>query len=193
MAEISWVLLCSFWGKNAKDVIEHYANINQISKIKLIIYEAENCGAATAADKYGITAFLMKPKQFPNQYRYQQEILKKMELYNISHVFLLGYQYLIRKEILDAFPNRIANVHPSLFPSFLGTKTAIHDALSYGVKITGITTHIIDDEYDKGIILFQEAIRISDNETFESIYPQFSKIGLCLIMKTMDKLENEMI
>lgn len=193
MTKIKWALFCSSWGKNAKDVIEYYARLNQIEKIQLVVYEEEDCGAALAANKYGVTTFKIKPNQFQNQIIYQQKILDKLRQYNISHIFLLGYQYLIRKEILTAFPNMIANVHPSLFPSFLETKTAIQDALSYGVKITGITTHLIDGEYDKGTILFQEAIRIEENETFENLYPKFSRIGLPLILKTMVKLENEMI
>ncbi|GAL70751.1 phosphoribosylglycinamide formyltransferase [Jejuia pallidilutea] len=52
---------------------------------------------------------------------------------------------------MKAFPNKIINIHPSLFPSFLATKTAIQDALDYGVKITGITTHIIDDKVDEAL------------------------------------------
>ncbi|WP_281542958.1 formyltransferase family protein [Maribacter aestuarii] len=162
----------------------------EINKIGLLIYEAENCGAVHVAKKNGIPVVLIKPSEYLTQIEYQNEILKSLKRNNISHIFLLGFQYLILKEILDAYPNKIMNVHPSLFPSFLATKTAIQDALNYGVKITGITTHIIDNEYDKGIILYQEPIRVKEGDTFESLYPKFSQIGISIILKTMNRIES---
>ena len=93
--------------------------------------------------------------------------------------------------MLSTFPNRIINIHPALFTSFLGTKTANQDALAYGVKITGISTHIINHEYDKGIILNQVAIKINDNDNFELLYTKFRKKGLKIIVKTINKLTDE--
>ena len=109
----------------------------------------------------------------------------------ITHIFLLGFEHLIRKQMLDAFPNKIANIHPSLFPSFLATKTAIQDALDYGVKVTGITTHIIDDRFDRGTILCQEPVRIDEGDTFDTLYPKFSSKGLPLIIESMKLMENQ--
>jgi len=91
--------------------------------------------------------------------------------------------------MLKAFNNQIINIHPSLFPSFLGTKTAIQDALAYGVKITGITTHIIDEKLDEGIILAQEAIKINSNDNFDSLYPKFAKKGKKIVLKTIRIIE----
>lgn len=188
-ANIKWAFLCSSWGKNAKDVISYYAITNQVSKIGLVIYETENSGAAIEASKNGINTLLIKPKSFKNKHQYQKEILRNLLQYNISNIFLLGYKYLVLKPILDTFPNKIINVHPSLFPSFLGTKTAIQDALDYGVKVTGITCHVIDHEFDKGIIIAQEPIRIDEEDTFETLYPKFSEVGLDLILRTITIIE----
>jgi len=91
--------------------------------------------------------------------------------------------------MLKAFPNRIINIHPSLFPSFLGTKTAIQDALEYGVKVTGITTHIIDDKLDEGVILCQTPIRVDDKDTFDTLYPKFAEEGKVIIKETINKIE----
>ena len=102
---------------------------------------------------------------------------------------MLNFKYIIKDDMLSAFPNRILNVHPSLFPSFLGTKTAIQDALDYGVKVTGITTHIIDDKIDEGNIICQTPIRINKNDTFDSLYPKFVKKGKKIIIKTIHKIE----
>ncbi|NKI27103.1 hypothetical protein HCG49_11060 [Arenibacter sp. 6A1] len=69
------------------------------------------------------------------------------------------------------------------------TETAIQDAIAYGVKITGITTHIIDDVYDKGIIIYQHPIKVGAKDTFDSLYPKFVKKGKKIILKTIRKIE----
>lgn len=187
---IKWAFLCSFWGKNAKDAINWYAERDLTDKIGVLIYEQEECGAAIEAEKYGIkTVFLPKDK-FGNKKKHQMEILRILEQEKITHVFLLGFQHLVLDDMLQAFPNRIVNIHPSLFPSFLATKTAIQDALDYGVKVSGITTHIIDDKFDRGVILCQEPIRIEQTDTFETLYPKFSLKGLDIIIDTMKMMED---
>ncbi|MCG2461196.1 phosphoribosylglycinamide formyltransferase [Flavobacteriaceae bacterium F89] len=188
----SWAFLTTGWGKNAKDIIDHCFSVKKCPfKISLLIYAQDDCGAAESAKKYGLDAVQIKRTDYENAMQYQEQIINVLKRKTIDYIFLLNYKYLIRKDLLNAYPERILNVHPSLFPSFLGTKTAIQDALDYGVKITGITTHVIDDEYDKGNILLQKAIRIRKNDTFDSLYPQFSKKGKKLILKTMRLIEKD--
>lgn len=190
---IQWAILCTGWGRNAKDIIKalHKDNNSMASRINLLIYGQEPCGAADEAKKYDIETLLVKRADYPTMEAYQNHILLLLKQNNIDRVFLLNYQYRIREALLKAFPNRIYNVHPSLFPSFLGTKTAIQDALDYGVKITGITTHIIDHELDRGTILEQKAIKITAGDTFETLYPKFAKKGKKIILKTMRAAEQE--
>jgi len=190
--KIKWAILCTQWGRNAKDVIDEYAQgALKNSHIKLLIYESEPCGAADTAKENNIETIQLIKSHYPNAEEYQKKIIQEIKKRNIDYVFMLGYKYLIRKEMLKAFPNKIINIHPSLFPSFLGTKTAIQDALDYGVKITGITTHLIDNELDKGVILFQKSIKIKSIDTFDTLYPKFSEKGASLILKTMRFFEKE--
>lgn len=186
---LKWVILCSGWGANAVDVIEEYSNsLSNSYKIALIIYESENCGAAQTAKKQGIETLKIKRSDYKDAKTHQLKLIEEIKNRDIEHIFMMNYKYLIRGDMLLAFPNKIVNVHPSLFPSFLGTKTAIQDALSYGVKITGITTHIIDNQYDRGIIICQESIRIKANDDFDSLYPRFRKKGKKIILKTLEKV-----
>lgn len=191
--QIKWALLCTGWGRNAKDIIKalHKDNTSMASRINLLIYEQEPCGAAEEANKYDIETVLVKRAGFPTMEAYQNHLLLLLKQKSIDRVFLLNYKYRIREALLKGFPNKIYNVHPSLFPSFLGTKTAIQDALDYGVKITGITTHLIDHELDKGTILHQKAIKINAGDTFETLYPKFAKKGKKIILKTMRTAEQE--
>lgn len=187
--KIKWGFLCSSWGKNAKDVIDWHSENGLTDKIGLVIYEAEPCGAAEAAQTNNIKNLMIKPGSFESKEMYQSALLEALKNENITHIFLLGYKWLVKTPLLNAFENRIVNVHPSLFPSFLATKTAIQDALDYGVKVTGITTHIIDHRFDRGTILCQEPIRIEEGDSFETLYPKFSQKGLPIIIDTMKMVE----
>ncbi|WP_396601141.1 formyltransferase family protein [Algibacter sp. R77976] len=190
MVKNNWAFFCSFWGKNAKDTIESYLNNSlKNSNISLLVYESEPCGAAEIARLNNIDTLLINKDNFSSSREYQKTILNELLKKNIDFIFLLGYQHLVQKDILNAYPNKIVNIHPSLFPSFLATKTAIQDAINYGVKLTGITTHIIDDKFDRGTILFQESIRVKKNDSLESLTPKFSKKGLKMIIKTIKKME----
>ncbi|WP_298540299.1 formyltransferase family protein [uncultured Aquimarina sp.] len=190
--KINWAILVTGWGRNAVDTLKAYANekLGSGHRISLVLYESEPCGAAELAVNIGVETLQLKRKDFKDSEIYQKKIVEELQNRNIDYIFMLNYKYIIRKNMLSAFPSRIINIHPSLFPSFLGTKTAIQDALAYGVKITGITTHIIDDKVDEGEILCQVAIKVKDEDTFDTLYPKFSKKGAKLIIKTMKKVES---
>lgn len=184
---INWAILCTGWGRNAKDVIKAYGKgeLGKSSKIQLLIYEQAPCGAAEEAAEQDIETLRVHRTDFPDIDTYQNHLLLQLEGRKIDRIFLMNYKYRIREALLHAFPGRIYNVHPSLFPSFLGTKTAIQDALEYGVRITGITTHIIDHDLDKGTIMEQKAIKIKVTDDFDSLYPKFAKEGKRIIIKTI--------
>lgn len=187
----TWAILCSGWGANANDIIEEvFKNETQYPNftIKLLIHDTTDCGAAETANKFGIDTLRISRTDYNDAQTHQKNILLELKKRKINFIFLMNYKYLIRKELLLNYPKHIINVHPSLFPSFLATKTAIQDALDFGVKVTGITTHIIDDKFDQGEILFQIPIKIMDNDNFESLYPKFRKKGKKIIIKTIQHL-----
>ncbi|MEP5941821.1 formyltransferase family protein, partial [Maribacter dokdonensis] len=153
--KVKWALLCSGKGNNVYDIINYYQKNPQQNSfdISLIIYESSDFSAIKIAKSNRIDVLQISRNTFKDSIEHQKKLIHEILSRRIDFIFLLNYKYLIKQEMLSTFPNRIINIHPSLFPSFLGTKTAIQDALAYGVKITGITTHIINHEYDKGIIL----------------------------------------
>ena len=186
-----WAILTTGWGRNATDTVQAY-KVGKLknSEIAVVIYENEPCGAAELAKKYGIETLQLVKADFPSLMSYQKQLALELTKRHIDFIFMLNYRYIIKKDILEAFPNRIINIHPSLLPSFSGTKTAIQDAINYGVKITGITTHIIDDKLDQGRILCQKCINIKKKDTFETLYPKFAKNGIALILKTIQLVED---
>jgi len=190
--KLNWAILVTGWGRNAKDTIEIYQQgLLKKSEIKLLIYQSLPCGAAEAAEKAGIASLRLLRKDYDTAENYQHCIIEELKSRNIDYILLLSFKYIIRQEMLQAFPNRIVNIHPSLFPSFLATTTAIQEALEYGVRISGITTHIIDDKIDEGTILCQEPIRFEENETFETAYPKFAETGPKIILDTINLIERK--
>lgn len=83
-------------------------------------------------------------------------------------VVLAGYMRLVSPEFVRAFPGRVINLHPALLPAFPGT-TSIEDALRHGVKVTGVTVHFVDEGLDTGPIIAQEAVRVEEGDTMESL------------------------
>jgi len=190
--KLKWAILTTGWGRNAKDTIEAFQKgLLKRSKIEVLLYQSEPSGAVDAAKAAGIAAVKFVRKDFDSAEAHQAAIVAELKNRNIDFVLLLSFKYIIRKQFLEAFPNKIINIHPSLFPSFLATTTAIQEALDYGVKISGITTHIIDDKIDEGVILCQEPIRFDEGETFDSVYPKFAQKGKKIILDTIALIEQQ--
>lgn len=95
--------------------------------------------------------------------------------YGAELVVLAGYMHLLTPPFLDRFPGRIVNVHPSLLPSFPGAH-AVDDALAHGVKVTGVTVHLVDEGLDSGPILLQEAVRVEDGDTPDSLHARLQAV-----------------
>lgn len=85
-----------------------------------------------------------------------------------EYIVMAGYMRKITREVLDVFPDKVINLHPALLPSFKGAH-AIKDAFEFGAKVTGVTVHFANAEYDKGPIIAQRAVEIAENDTLDSL------------------------
>lgn len=190
MSDKKWAILMSGWGRSALKTLELYEE-NRLKghTLELIVYESEKNGVLERAEKIGIAALHLPKSSFESESSYYDELVSYLEKYRIDFLFLLGYQHIIREPLLSQYADRILNIHPSLLPSFRGRK-AIQQAMSYGVKITGITTHLIDKELDKGKILCQRCIRIRDGESFEELDLRFVEEGKKIIEDTFNEISD---
>lgn len=189
---IRWALLCTGWGRSACHVLDAFANGSfQSSVISIVIYENEPCGAAERAREIGVPILQLKRSSFESGLAYQMNMVDILREHAIDYIFLLSYKYIVRKRWLQAFPDRIVNIHPSLLPSFKGTMTAIQDAMAYGVTISGITTHFIDDKVDEGTIIDQYPVRFEADDTFETLDQKFNQGGKILVTRTIQQVEKQ--
>ncbi len=134
------------------------------AKIPVLIYNNPDAQVVARAERLGIPAILVNHRQFKHRQDFDQKIVEILQSYEIEWVVMAGWMRIITQVLLDAFPARIINIHPSLLPSFPGIH-AVDQALAAGVKITGCTVHIACLEVDTGPIIMQAAVPILPDDT----------------------------
>ena len=102
-------------------------------------------------------------------------IVDSLKASGAEYVVMAGYMRMVTDVLLDAYPNRILNLHPALLPSFKGAH-AIQDAFDAGVKVTGVTVHFANEEYDKGPIIAQRAVTVRETDTVESLEARIHEV-----------------
>lgn len=102
-------------------------------------------------------------------------IVDTLKAAGVEYIFMAGYMRMVTSVLLDAFPNRIVNLHPALLPSFKGAH-AIQDAFDAGVKVTGVTVHFANEEYDKGPIIAQRAVTVRETDTVDSLEQRIHEV-----------------
>ncbi len=141
------------------------------AEISAVISNNANAYALERARKRGVDAVCISPKSFGSRDAFNRALLEKVQSYGADLVVLAGCLVVIPKIMVDAFPNRMINIHPSLIPSFCGTGyygLKVHEAaLERGVKVTGATVHFVDDGTDTGPIILQKAVEVRQDDTPE--------------------------
>ena len=111
---------------------------------------------------------LVERKDFPSKEDFESRIIRHLKENNIDLIVMAGYMRILSLKFTRQYRRRILNIHPALLPAFKGSH-GIRDAFSYGVKVTGVTVHFVDEEMDHGPIILQEAVEIKGKDTRESL------------------------
>ena len=164
------VVLVSGGGTNLQAIIDAVEN-GTITNTKIagVISNNKNAYALERAKKHGIANCCISPKDYDTREDFHQALLTTLQEAEIDLVVLAGFLVAIPSSIVEAFPNRIINIHPSLIPSFCGVGyygLHVHEeALKRGVKVTGATVHFVDTGTDTGPIILQKAVDIEPDDT----------------------------
>ncbi len=141
------------------------------ARIAAVISNNKGAYALERAKKAGIPAMAVSPKDYADREKFNRALLEKLQSCQTDLVVLAGCLVVIPKMLVDAYPNRIINIHPALIPSFCGTGyygLKVHEGvLSRGVKVTGATVHFVDDGTDTGPIILQKAVEVLPGDTPE--------------------------
>ena len=137
-------------------------------ELAFVFSDHHNAYVLERARRLNIKAYSFEVKEFENKAAYEKALLQLLQEQEIDLVVLAGYMRIIGKTLLSHHSNRILNIHPSLLPSFPGLH-GIKDAYEYGVKVTGVTVHLVDDGVDTGPIIAQEPVMILPEDSLESL------------------------
>jgi phosphoribosylglycinamide formyltransferase-1 len=139
----------------------------------VVISSKEGVYALERAKIHNIPSKVVIPKDFKSQKEYEDALIKILASYDVDLVILAGFIKVLSPHFVKAFQRRIMNIHPSLIPSFCGDGfygEKVHKAvLDYGVKITGVTVHFVDEGTDTGPIILQRAIYVKESDTPETL------------------------
>ena len=159
-------------GSNFAAIEEACRNGELSAEIALVVTNKPEAYIVERAQKAGIPVAAFRPKEYKSRESYETAILDALHEAGAEWLVLAGYMWLVGHTLLAAYPARIVNIHPSLLPSFPG-KDAIGQAIEHGVKVTGVTVHLVDEGMDTGPILAQHAVDVVEGDaekTAEAIH-----------------------
>ena len=167
-------VLVSGGGTNLQALIDaQKSGIITSGEIVLVISDNPNAYALERARNNDIDTFIVNKKECSSQLEFEQKIIDKLEEAEIDLIVLAGFMKILTENFTSRYPERIINIHPSLIPSFCGEGfygLKVHEkALEYGVKVTGATTHFVNEIPDGGKIIMQKAVDILDDDTPETL------------------------
>jgi phosphoribosylglycinamide formyltransferase 1 len=161
---VSLGVLASGNGSNLEAIAEGSLN----AKIAVAIYNNPEAYVRQRAERLGIPTVLLNHRNYASREALDAAIIEVLVAHHVDLVIMAGWMRVVTQTLIDAFPKRILNIHPSLLPSFPGIH-AIDQALNYGVKISGCTVHLVSLEVDCGPILQQAAVPVLPDDTPSSL------------------------
>ncbi len=164
-------MLISGRGSNLQAIIDAIAEGRLDATIALVISNRADAAGLERARKAGIETLVIDHRdktRFPTREAYDRELVKELKARGVGLVCLAGFMRLVSAEFLQAFPNAVLNIHPSLLPAFPGLD-AQHQAWAHGVKVGGATVHFVTEDLDAGPIVLQRAVPILDDDTADTL------------------------
>ena len=163
--------------------------------VAAVISNNRNAYALERARNHGIEAVCVSPKDYETRAQFNEALLAKVDEYRLDLIVLAGFLVAIPAAMIQKYPNRIINIHPSLIPSFCGVGyygLKVHEAaLKRGVKITGATVHFVDEGTDTGPILLQKAVEVKPGDTPEILQRRGrEEAEWVLLPKAIDMIAN---
>lgn len=173
-------VLISGSGTDLQSIIDAHQQGEIRCDLSLVISNRKNAYGLTRAQEAGIETAVIKD---------QGELLSTLQAKKIDLIVLAGYLSILSSELIQAYPNKIINIHPSLIPSFCGPGMYgmhVHDAvLARGAKVSGATVHFVSEEVDGGPIIYQEAVSIADLDTAEDIQKRVLEVEHKILPKVV--------
>lgn len=161
------------------------------AEIALVLSDNADAPALEKAQKLGVKTVFIDPKPYrKKREEYDAAVLEVLRDNNIEFIVLAGFMRLLSRVLIDAYPNRIINIHPALLPAFPGLH-AQKQALDHGVKVSGCTVHIVDGGVDTGPIILQAVVPVLTDDTEETLSERILEYEHRLFPRALDLATSE--
>jgi len=173
-------------GTNFEAIAQACADGRLPARVALMVCDKPGAPVIARAERFGIETFVFSPKEWPSKAAFESEIVRLLRERNVELVCLAGYMRIVGVVLLEAYKDRILNIHPSLLPAFKGAH-AVEQAVAYGVKVYGITVHWVNADLDGGRIIAQKAFEYDGSDP-EEVHRIGQKIEHQLYIETIEKV-----
>jgi phosphoribosylglycinamide formyltransferase 1 len=161
-------VLISGRGSNLQSLIDAISSGRLNATIAVVISNVDDAGGLERARAAGIESLVVSHRGWPSRDEFDRALARELKARDVGLVCLAGFMRIVGAPLIDAYPNAILNVHPALLPSFPGVD-AQRQALDHGVKISGVTVHLVTGELDAGPIVLQRAVAVLEDDTRETL------------------------
>lgn len=189
----NFAVLASGYGGNLQAIIDAVKKKKVKADLKLVISDKADAYALVRAKKAKMATLFIDPKDFDTspdsivgaRENFDRRVIEHLKTAGIDFVVLAGYMRLLSPYFIQQYPHKIINIHPALLPSFKGMH-GIREAFEYGVKVTGVSVHVVTDDMDAGPILAQEPVKITAKDTLESLTEKIHSLEHRLYPRVID-------
>ena len=168
------VVLVSGQGSNLKALLDAAAEPGSRMAVVLVAADRPEAYGLERARLAGVEVAVVRPADHPDRPAFDRALRDLVAAAQPDAVCLAGFMRILGPDFVRAFPDRIVNTHPSLLPAFRGAH-AVRDALAYGVKVSGCTVHLVDEEVDHGPVLFQAAVPVQDDDDEDRLHERIKR------------------
>ncbi len=161
-------ILISGRGSNLEAILTAVAEHRLAAAPRVVVSNRRGALGLRHAAKYDVPTEVVPHADFARRESFDRAIVDVLRRHEVDTVALAGFDRLITRVLLEAFPGHVVNIHPALLPAFPGLH-AQRQALDYGARVTGVTVHLVDEQMDHGPILAQAAVPVLDDDTEESL------------------------
>ncbi|MFA5810137.1 MAG: phosphoribosylglycinamide formyltransferase [Thermoleophilia bacterium] len=178
-------VLVSGSGSNLQSIIDNLHNGPAAIEITVVISDNPEAYGLKRAAEAGIPTAVYPMNEYDSRAGHDKAMATELEQHGVDLVVMAGYMLIITTALMDRFPYRVINLHPSLLPAFPGGNP-IEDTIAYGARVTGVTVHYVDEGTDTGPIILQEALEIKYNDTVESLRGRIHEIEHRLLPRVIE-------
>jgi phosphoribosylglycinamide formyltransferase 1 len=161
-------IMASGNGSNLEAIAEAIQRGDLHAEIRVVVYNNPGAKVVERADRLGLPAVLLNHRQYPNRESLDEDIVQALKTYGADWVIMAGWMRCVTTVLIDAFPGRVLNIHPSLLPSFPGIR-AVDQALAAGAKLAGCTVHHVELAVDSGPVIMQAGVPVQADDSVATL------------------------